>query len=293
MSRVDKLIKERYPHLSHTQIEEALEKGWVTGPNAATLKKGQKVEDDIVLDFAALEKQLEIIKKGNSSLSVTVISDEKDYWIVDKPAGIASHPLRLSDLDTLTQWAFARDKNIAEKFESYQPTIVPHRLDRDTSGVMIVTKNAEAYEKWRERFQKGQMKKTYLAWCWGNPTRKEWESNGSIAHHPSDPKKMVCVLSGERFREPVLTASSQIEVVKKAWGAFLARVTCFTGVTHQVRVHLGHAGFPLVGDALYDASFHQRDSKPDRHLLRAVELCWQPEDRTFKVDSAQFEGLIS
>lgn len=284
--RVDRILKHRFPQLSSRQIEEAIDSGLVT-KNGKKIKKGERVPQG-VLEVEQLEGFLKILKQGNPELQVPIIYEEPGFWVVDKPAGMPSHPLSLFDKNTITQWAFARDSHLVQEFAEAQPTISPHRLDTGTSGLLVVCRTQSVFQEWRDRFKQKKVQKKYLAWCWGRPEKHEWTVDTSIGHSNSNIQKMVCVTGEEKFRPPVLEAHTVAKWVREEGELSLWEVFCTTGVTHQIRVHLASVGLPLVGDKLYDPLYEKRSYQPLFHQLRAIELCW--DNQMVKVDKEDFEN---
>lgn len=281
--RADKWLRERFPGLSGPQVEEALAAGWVLGLQRRRVRKGDRVDS---LEVEALEKHLVGLRKGPIDWDVPVVHQGSDWVIVDKPAGLDGHPLKLSDRRTLTHWAFAKWPKTREEFPGVQPTLVPHRLDRGTSGLQIVALTARAYGEWRARFQGHRIGKSYLAWVWGSPTWDTLRATWPLAHHPSNRGRMVWVGSGVRHRPPVLEAETRLRVVDRKGDRALLEAFCRSGVTHQVRAHAAAAGLPLLGDALYDEEFGIRPEVGEWPCLRAVRLegpdgSWDAPDNGF------------
>lgn len=292
--RVDKWLKAKYPALSNSQIEEALDLGWVTAASGKRVKKGDKVDASAELSTEPLAAHLISLKRGNPKITLNVVYEDELIWVVDKPVGVPSHPVSLTDFGTATQWAMARHPRLAVEFEKCQPTVTPHRLDTDTSGVLIVAKSLASYELWRDRFRKGGIEKKYLAWCWGNPPSDVFENHSGIAHDFLRDSKMVAVTSGANHRGPVLTASTIFKVVRRVTSSDLNLIeaTCFTGATHQIRVHLSSLGLPLLGDSLYDPHFETRSRSAPHHLLRAFVIRSQSDKFSYSVPTESFEGLF-
>ena len=272
ISRVDKAIQKQFPRMTRRQVDEAVAAGWILRAGKS-VAKGDRV-GSLELDCSELQRQLIEIQKGNPQLKIEIVWENDEVWIVDKPAGIPSHSLSLFDKNTMTQWALAQSPDVGKSFQEIQPTVTPHRLDTGTSGLLVVCKNKEAYKEWRERFQKKEIQKKYLAWCFGEVREENLEVNHLLAHHPSDARRMVVVKGLEKYRPPLLEAHTQAHCLKKKGEISLWEIQCQTGVTHQIRVHLSEAGHPLVGDALYDPNYAERSLKPAHHQLRAIELQW-------------------
>lgn len=275
-ARVDKLVKAAVPGLTKRHIEEALAEGLVCLADGKRTAKGQRLEDG-ALSLEKLVKHVEELRKAPwDGADISVVGETDDEWFIDKPAGVPSHPISLFDRETVTHWGFAQSEKVRSEFPEIQPTITPHRLDTGTSGILVVCKNRGAFEKWRERFHNKEVVKTYSALCWGIPTWDATTVELALAHDRSDRRKMYVVPESERTSIPVLWSTSQVECVQRyaTHNMFLAKVTCTTGVMHQVRVHLAHLGHPLVGDSLYDKSHPTRPVTPPHHALRATELKW-------------------
>lgn len=273
LERLDKWVQKRFSGLTGRQVDEAIQSGLilVSGRKA---KKGERVLEEQI-DDVLLQKHLEQLNKGNSEVSLEVVWESQDEWIIDKPAGMKSYPLSLFDTNTPANWALAREPAVRSEFLSSQPILSPHRLDTGTSGLLVVCRNKKAYENWRKLFQFHQVQKKYLAWCFGEAPSDELLIDLPIAHSVSEAEKMVVVKDQEKYRSPLMQARTQANLVKQIEGKSLWEVTCSTGVTHQVRVHLAALGLPLIGDKLYDPHFSLRNLKPAQHLLRAIELKWE------------------
>ncbi len=287
--RAEQWVRREFVGLSRRQVEEALEHGLCT-LGGRRLKKGDKVAAGQVLDCGPLDVHLRLLRLGSPDLGVTPIQEFADYVVVDKSPGVKSHPLGLFERDTVTHWAWHRYPEMRNAFPETLPTVTPHRLDTGTSGVLLVCKNPAAFEQWRERFQKKQVTKIYEAWCWGKPRTTAFSVEVPVGHAAGNRKKMVVVTRESKFIPPIQPTHSEVKVREcHPAGYFRAEIVCRTGVTHQVRVHLAHLGFPLVGDSLYDPDFESRSWRPSHHLLRASRLDW--EDQHFNAAMDEFRQL--
>lgn len=268
--RADAYLRKRFPGLTRNQTEEAIERRLVTGPKGGPLKKGTVV-DPTSVDTSKLEAHLSEIRKGNPTLQIKVIAQGEGWCAVDKPAGTACNPLSLFDNATVSHWALRHYKT--DGFTEAQPKLCPHRLDSGTTGALLVCFDKKTYEMWRKKFEKREVKKTYLAWVWGKPTKKKFGSNARIGKAKGSVSKRVAVTSAEiKFAEPVLDAETEFEVVRQEEEHFLVSAEMKTGVTHQVRVHLASLGFPIIGDKLYDPQYADRPFQTPFHLLRASTI---------------------
>ena len=197
-----------------------------------------------------------------------ILFEDPDILVVDKPAGMFVHPSPGHETGTLTDALLKRCPSMAGVGSAERPGVV-HRLDADTSGVMVLAKTQRAYLKLRELFESHRdIRKTYLAVCHGAPTPKEGRLETTIGRKPWDAKRMaVDVPDGKR-------AVTEWTVLGRQGPVALVEFRIETGRTHQIRVHAAHLGHPLAGDPLYgDAAKDRRlRTRPIRTLLHAVEL---------------------
>ena len=197
-----------------------------------------------------------------------ILFEDPDILVVDKPAGMFVHPSPGHETGTLTDALLKRCPSMSGVGSAERPGVV-HRLDADTSGVMVLAKTQRAYLKLRELFESHRdIRKTYLAVCHGAPTPKEGRLETTIGRKPWDAKRMaVDVPDGKR-------AVTEWTVLGRQGPVALVEFRIETGRTHQIRVHAAHLGHPLAGDPLYgDAAKDRRlRTRPVRTLLHAVEL---------------------
>lgn len=198
-----------------------------------------------------------------------ILFEDDDILVVDKPAGMFVHPSPGHEQGTLTEALLRHCPSLANVGSRERPGIV-HRLDAETSGVMVLAKSSRAYLRLREMFSAHtDVRKTYLAVLHGAPQDKTGVVDAPIGKKPWDPHRMAVVADGKR-------AVTQWTVLGKRGGLALVEFVIETGRTHQIRVHAAHLGHPIVGDALYgdrtkDAHLRRR---PTRQLLHAVSLAF-------------------
>ncbi|GEM_PF-1842161 len=300
--RADFILRERFPGLSRRQIAEAFESSWVTSAHATSsyrrpLKKSAKLELPEQLDATELSDRLEKLKTGAGDLPIRPISNGGDFVVVSKAAGIASVPLNLSDDRTVTAWARFHHPEVNTAFSEPQPELAPHRLDTYTAGLLIVCLTPESHARWRDAFSLHKVEKQYTAWVWGTPEKPEFDLRTSLLLVTGKAR----VLKAEEkdpfaaeFEEPgtsdkswkversssTHTASSRVKVLEShPDGYSKVLVTTFTGIRHQVRAQMAHAGFPLVGDRVYDEQIDSRPFSVAHHMLWASSL--QTEEGTW------------
>ena len=179
--------------------------------------------------------------------------------VIDKPAGLTVHPAPGHYTGTMANAILARIPNL-ETGETNRPGIV-HRLDKDTSGLIVVAKNPAAHMKLSEQFRSRAVAKVYLALVKGHLTPEEGIIEASIGRHPRHRKRMAVVSIGRQAR-------TEYKVIKYLGHYSLLEVRPKTGRTHQIRVHLAAVGYPILGDAIYGV----KSDYLSRQFLHAYRL---------------------
>lgn len=199
-----------------------------------------------------------------------IIHADDDIIVVNKPAGVIVHRAPGYPDGTLCDILLKDFPDMAGVGSEERPGVV-HRLDRDTSGVMVFARNQRAYLALRREFENhGRVKKTYLAVLHGTPKPQSGKLNTLIGRKPFDAKRMAVV---DRNGKAAVTRWT---VLSRHGGLSLAEFVIETGRTHQIRVHAAHLGTPIAGDPLYgDAARDRRMAHiPSRPLLHAVALAF-------------------
>jgi len=179
-------------------------------------------------------------------LAVEVIYLDDNLVALAKPPGLPSHPLRAGERGTLANALVARFPECAAVGEDPREAGLVHRLDRDTSGLLLAARNAATWHSLRQAFREGRVRKEYVALVAG-VIQVPGEIDLPLAHHPRDHRRMRVARPGE----PGQSARTQFAPLASGENWTLLRVQMSTGRMHQVRVHLAHVGHSLVGDSLY------------------------------------------
>jgi 23S rRNA pseudouridine1911/1915/1917 synthase len=241
--RVDLFIGEALG-LSRARLKRLFEEGGVR-VNGRPAKKGLLVTAGQQVAVTVEEETREAVP--DEAFPLTVLHEDAALVFVDKPAGKPSHPLRPGETGTVANALVARFPECAEASEDSREGGLCHRLDIETSGVLLAARTREAWKRMREAFGGREVDKRYLALVTG-PLAEEGEIALPLRHHPRHPDRVEPTLEGDPdAREAV----SEFKVLGRSGQYSLVEVRIHTGVLHQVRAHLAGIGAPIVGDALY------------------------------------------
>lgn len=196
------------------------------------------------------------------ALDLVFVFEDEHLAVIDKPAGLVVHPAPGHWNDTLVNALVGRGVPLGAS-PAGRPGVV-HRLDRDTSGLLVIAKTDLAHRRLAAALAHRQVRRRYAALVWGHLQPDTVRVDAPIARHPTERKRMA-VLAGGR------SARTTMRVVARFAVTDLARLTLETGRTHQLRVHLAHVGHPVVGDPVYGGGGARRISGPGRREAEALE----------------------
>jgi 23S rRNA pseudouridine1911/1915/1917 synthase len=239
IDRIDKYLVKKV-HLSRSQIQELIDKGYIK-VNGVTVKSSYKVRPgDIINVIIPPPEDTDIIPKD---IPIQIIYEDNDLLVVNKPRGMVVHPAHGHYQDTLVNALLYKVKDLSGIGGELRPGIV-HRLDKDTTGLLVVAKNDFSHQKLSEQLKNRTLKRVYWALCEGEIPWDEKRVELPMARHPVYRKKMAIVYGGK-------ISITNFKVLERFKGYTLVSASLETGRTHQVRLHLSHLGFPIVGDEIY------------------------------------------
>ncbi len=238
--RLDRYVCQTCPELSRTYAQKLITEGYIT-VNDRKGKAGLKLN-------AGDRLTIVIPPVPTSSLSpeaipLNIIYEDDDVLAIDKPAGLTVHPAPGHPSHTLVNAILSHFPNLPDTGEPLRPGIV-HRLDKDSSGVMVVAKNSAAQANLIEQFKVHSVIKVYRALVKGHLTPEDGVIEAPIGRDPRNRKRMAVVTGGKEAR-------TQYHVIKYIGDYTLLEIRPETGRTHQIRVHLKAIGYPVVGDKMY------------------------------------------
>lgn len=281
--RLDSFARRCLPQLSRREIEKAIrERRFFI--NGKIGRKGNRLSGGDFLVFIGPQQWLAVRPPPNLHLDIPIVYEDSMILAVNKPAGVATHGFSGRDTGTLANFVLAKRPSLINIGKSrWEPGLV-HRLDRETSGLVIVAKTQAAFDRLRLELRRRRINKKYLALVWGR-TAAERLIDVPLAHDSRDPRLMQPAAALSRAkRQRIWHAVTRFRKIGEAHGMSLVEVEMTTGVTHQIRVHLAAIGHPIVGDSLYGVNTYETFGL-ERHFLHASSLEFpHPEDgRTVKL----------
>jgi len=244
-ARLDRWLADRLADLSRSRVKALILGRSVTvdGRTVAEAKSPVKPGSEVAVHIpppapAAPEAQ---------DIALAIVHEDGDLIVIDKPAGMAVHPAPGSADGTLVNALLAHCAGALSGIGGVARPGIVHRLDKDTSGLIVCAKTDAAHQALSRQFADHSAGRRYLAVAWGRPTPAAGRVEGPIGRDPGNRKRMAVVRAGAG--KPAVTHYETVRAL--GLGASLIACTLETGRTHQIRVHLAHIGHPLIGDALY------------------------------------------
>jgi 23S rRNA pseudouridine1911/1915/1917 synthase len=258
--RLDSFLADSLKEISRTRIQRAIGDGDIL-VNEHTAKPSYRLRDGDQIEIDLPEPPpVELVPEA---IPLNIIYEDDDLIVVNKPAGMVVHPGAGIESGTLAHALVYHFNSLSGTAGRTRPGIV-HRLDKETSGLLVVAKNDVAHERLSDQFRDRQVFKMYIALVYGRVSKERGEIDARIGRSPHNRTRMS-VLRGGAGR----TAHTIFNVAERYQDFTLLNVQIKTGRTHQIRVHLAHIGHPVVGDSTYGGG--RENSIRDVAIRRAVQ----------------------
>lgn len=278
--RIDKLLVAHASKFTRSQLQSLVKDGHVL-VDGQPAKPGWRMKggETVTLNAPAYEP---VEKIAPAEIPLNILFEDATIAVINKPAGMVVHPGAGDEQGTLAHAILARYPEIGEMRYAPKRRGIVHRLDKDTSGVILVARNEQAMHNLAAQFQKRTVEKQYLALLERHPKTDRGRINLPIARDPADRKKM----SVQRDGRPAI---SEFFIEKTFDGGYtLVRVNLLTGRTHQIRVHMAYIGAPIAGDRLY--GLRRQRLGLNRQFLHAASLAF---DHPVTGERMRFEAPLA
>jgi 23S rRNA pseudouridine1911/1915/1917 synthase len=244
--RLDKYLHGRFPRLSRTAIQRLIKQGAITVNGEATKPSYEMAGGDVIELVIPPPEPREVIPEN---IPLDIVYEDEYILALNKPSGIICHPARGDQTGTLANALVHYANQLSHGEDPFRPGIV-HRLDKNTTGIMLVAKTDEAHWRLSLQFERRTVQKTYIAIVHGSPHLDGDTIDAPIGIHPVVREKFA-VMVRENKIDIAKNAVTHYEVAERYPGYALVRLSPKTGRTHQLRVHMSHLGHPIVGDTMY------------------------------------------
>ena len=269
--RIDKFMTDKLQHSSRNRIQKAADAGFVH-VNDHPVKSNYKVRPEdvitLMLDRPRHENTIEA-----EDISLDIVYEDNELLVIDKPAGMVVHPGAGNFHGTLIN-AVAWHLKDLPSFDANDPEVgLVHRIDKDTSGLLVVAKTAEAKRKLGLQFFNKTTHRSYNALVWANFVENEGRIEGNIARDPKDRLRMTVFPAGSETGKSAVT---HYRVLERFGYTTLVECVLETGRTHQIRAHMKHIGHPIFGDERYGGTEilrGERSSSYKAYIQNCLKLC--------------------
>ena len=269
--RIDKFMTDKLQHSSRNRIQKAADAGFVH-VNDHPVKSNYKVRPEdvitLMLDRPRHENTIEA-----DDIPLDIVYEDNELLVIDKPAGMVVHPGAGNFHGTLIN-AVAWHLKDLPSFDANDPEVgLVHRIDKDTSGLLVVAKTAEAKRKLGLQFFNKTTHRSYNALVWANFVENEGRIEGNIARDPKDRLRMTVFPAGSETGKPAVT---HYRVLERFGYTTLVECVLETGRTHQIRAHMKHIGHPIFGDERYGGTEilrGERSSSYKAYIQNCLKLC--------------------
>ena len=264
--RLDRFLTDALKDMSRVRVKALIDGGYVRGNDKILNNPSAKVQSGV--SYAVDVPPPAAAEPEAQAIPLDVVFEDRHLIVINKPCGMVVHPAAGNPDGTLVNALLAHCGSSLSGIGGVSRPGIVHRLDKDTSGLMVVAKTDQAHRFLSEQFAAHTLERAYKAVVWGVPSPREGKIEGNIGRNPVNRKKMAVVTRGGKS---ALTNYRVERIVGNA--ASLVECRLQTGRTHQIRVHMANIGHPVVGDPLYGGGNHKR--------LRLVDSDIRDEIRAF------------
>ena len=271
-TRLDKTLADLIPDSSRSFLQDLVKAGKVMIDDKIITLPRFSVRNGMRISVLLPEIEENDTLAVENDFDFDIIYEDSVMLVINKPAGVAVHPGAGNPDGTIVNALLGRYPGFADLFPDAESRMRPgivHRLDKDTSGCLVIAKTPQAMYKLSKAFAERETKKKYLALVRGIPAKNSMEISNNIGRHPVNRQKMAVVDRGGKI------AISSYRTIKSGLigkdKISLVEVAIFTGRTHQIRVHMSHIGYPVLGDTLYGGS-RTTIAGADRQMLHAWKI---------------------
>ena len=257
--RLDRVLAQALPAFSRARLQTLIRDGFIT-VNGNTARPRDPVRTGQIVELR--EPEIAKIEAQPEAMALEILFEDDDLLVLNKPAGLVMHPGAGHQQHTLVNALLAHCKNLSGIGGKERPGIV-HRLDKETSGALVIAKNDATHRDLARQFAARTMGKIYLALVAGTPRKATGVIDKAIARHPVHRQRMSIA------RRQGRSAKTEYRVLRSSGDVSLVECTLHSGRTHQIRVHLHDLGHPVLGDKLYGG---KRAGDFPRQMLHAWKL---------------------
>lgn len=252
--RLDTYLSKSSLHFSRSKINKKIKDGDILVNGEITKPSYSVKRGDVIEVFY---KPLVPFEIKPEDIPISILYEDEDIIVLNKQKGIVVHPAKGNPDGTLVNALLYHCSDLSNGSSLERPGVI-HRLDEDTTGVIVFAKKERVHSKIADQFQKRQVKKIYMAVVWGTPPMKEGKISSPIGRSPLDRTLMAVTPLNSR------DSLTKFKILRSYGFASILKVLLETGRTHQIRVHLSHLGYPVIGDGDYGGR--------DKRILRRIGL---------------------
>lgn len=244
--RIDKYLAGRYPRLSRAAIQKLIKQGAVTVNDKPTKASYEMLAGDVIDLLLPSPEPLRLVPQD---IPIDIIYEDEQMLAINKADGIICHPAHAEQSGTIVNALAFYANRLSHGEDPFRPGIV-HRLDKNTTGVMLIAKTDEAHWRLALQFERRTVQKTYIAVCEGELELDSDTIDAPIGVHPVVREKFAVMIRENKI-DIAKSAVTTYEVAERYRGYTLVKLVPKTGRTHQLRVHMSYLGYPIAGDTMY------------------------------------------